>query len=102
MNPDDDPGAPSPPPTGGGPRGAGDRGPRAQVLLALFAVGVVAFNFPLLIVWDAPVTVLGLPLLPVALFTIWAALIAALALASERRSGREVLPPAPGDPGHAP
>ncbi|MFG1299756.1 MHYT domain-containing protein [Xanthobacter sp. V3C-3] len=101
MTPDGDPG-PTPLPRAGGHRSAGDRGPRPQVLLALFAVGLAAFNFPLLIVWDAPVTVLGLPLLPVALFAIWAALIAALALASERRSGRDVLPPAPGDPGHAP
>lgn len=102
MSADGDPGAPSRPQAGGGPRGAGERGPRPQVLLALFAAGVAAFNFPLLIVWDAPVTVLGLPLLPVALFAIWAGLICALALASERRGAREVLPPAPEDSGHAP
>lgn len=65
--------------------GAEERTPRPQLLLALFAAGVVAFNFPMLIVWDADVTVLGLPLLPVALFAIWALLILALALASERR-----------------
>ncbi|MCG5234593.1 hypothetical protein [Xanthobacter oligotrophicus] len=62
-----------------------ERGPRPQILLALFATGVLAFNFPLLMVWDADVSVFGLPLLPVALFAIWAALIAALAVASERR-----------------
>ena len=61
----------------------GGRGPRAQVLLALCGAGLVLFNFPLLIVWDKGVTVLGLPLLPTALFLIWAGLIAALALASE-------------------
>lgn len=59
-------------------------GPRPQGLVALFLVAVVAFNFPLLIVWDRPVTVLGLPLLPVALFAIWGGLIAALAWVSER------------------
>ena len=98
MTPDDDPGAPSPLPAGGGPRGAGERGPRPQVLLALFAVGVAAFNFPLLIVWDAPVTVLGLPLLPVALFAIWGALIAALAFASERRGHGAASPLLPAEP----
>lgn len=61
----------------------GGRGPRPQVLVALCAAGFMLFNFPLLIVWDQPATVLGLPLLPMALFAIWAGLIAALALASE-------------------
>lgn len=61
----------------------GGRGPRTQVLVALCAAGVALFNFPLLIVWDQPATVLGLPLLPVALFAIWAGLIAALAFANE-------------------
>ncbi|WP_258604477.1 hypothetical protein [Mesorhizobium sp. AR10] len=45
---------------------------------------MVLFNFPMLIVWDRDLTVLGLPLLPVALFGIWAALIGVLAWASER------------------
>ena len=62
------------------------RGPDAQILLVLWAAGLVLFNFPMLIVWDRDITVLGLPLLPVALFAGWAALIAALAWASERSS----------------
>ena len=62
-------------------------GPRPPVLVALAAAGLALFNFPLLIVWDQAATVLGLPLLPVALFLIWAALIAALALAIERGPG---------------
>jgi hypothetical protein len=65
----------------------GGRGPRTPVLVALCAAGLALFNFPLLIVWDQPATVFGLPLLPTALFAIWAGLIAALALASERGSG---------------
>jgi hypothetical protein len=60
-------------------------GPRPQLLLALCGAGLALFNFPLLIVWDQPVTVFGLPLLPVALFAIWVALIMALAWTSERR-----------------
>ena len=59
-------------------------GPGARLSLALCAAGLVLFNFPLLTVWDRDATVFGLPLLPVALFAIWAALIVALALASER------------------
>ena len=60
--------------------------PRPQVLIALWGAGLVLFNFPMLIVWDRDATVLGLPLLPVALFVIWAALIGVLAWVSERPS----------------
>ncbi|MFG1417619.1 hypothetical protein V5F38_08770 [Xanthobacter sp. V0B-10] len=77
--------------TGGNDR-PGDDGPRPAVLLALFAAGMLLFNFPLLAVWNVPVTVLGLPLLPVALFVIWAALIALLARVSERRRGGDGAP----------
>lgn len=59
-------------------------GPRPQVLVALAVAGGLLLNFPLLAVWDHPVTVLGLPLLPVGLFGIWAGLIVVLALVSER------------------
>jgi hypothetical protein len=62
--------------------------PRHEILLAVCAAGVVLFNFPMLILWDRDATVFGLPLLPVALFAIWAAFIGALAWASERRRNR--------------
>jgi len=55
-----------------------------QRLLALFAAGLLLFNFPLLALWDRDATLLGLPLFPAALFLIWALLIAALGLISER------------------
>ena len=71
---------------------SGGRGPRPQVLVALCAGGFALLNFPLLLIWDQPVTVFGLPLLPLALFAIWAALIVALALASADRR-----PPPDGD-----
>jgi hypothetical protein len=64
------------------------------VLLALFAAGMVLFNFPLLIIFDRDTTVLGLPLLPVALFAIWALLIGVLAWAIERRPPDRRSPPA--------
>lgn len=67
------------------PHAPRERGPDRQVLIALAALGALAFNFPLLAVWDTEATVFGLPLLPVALFAIWGGLIAALAVASERR-----------------
>ena len=54
-----------------------------QRLLALFAAGLLLFNFPLLALWDRDATVLGLPLFPVALFAIWALLIAVLGVTSE-------------------
>jgi hypothetical protein len=57
-----------------------------QRLLALFAAGLLAFNFPLLALWDVDATLLGLPLFPAALFLVWALLIAVLGVISERIS----------------
>ncbi|WP_454916820.1 hypothetical protein [Xanthobacter sediminis] len=79
--------------TGGREKPGPAGGPRPEVLLALFGAALLLFNFPLLAVWNVPVTVLGLPLLPVALFAIWAGLVALLALASERpRNGGDGAP----------
>jgi len=66
-----------------------NEGPRREILLALCAAGLVLFNFPMLILWDRDTTVFGLPLLPMALFAIWAGLIVALAWASERGANRD-------------
>jgi hypothetical protein len=55
-----------------------------QRLVGLFALALVLFNFPLLALWDREVLVWGLPLFPLALFLIWALLIAALAWLMER------------------
>lgn len=57
-----------------------------QRLLALFAAGLLAFNFPLLALWDVDARLLGLPLFPAALFLVWALLIAVLGVISERIS----------------
>lgn len=51
-----------------------------QRLVALFVLGFMAFNFPLLALWDHDVWVWGLPLFPLALFALWFGLIACLAL----------------------
>jgi hypothetical protein len=55
-----------------------------QRLVALFALALLLFNFPLLALWDLEVLLLGLPLFPAALFIVWALLIAALAWLMER------------------
>lgn len=71
----------------GAPRGS-FRGRSGQVLVALGVAGLLLFNFPLLLIWDqGEGTLFGLPSLPVALFVIWAALIAALAWVVERGGG---------------
>ena len=56
----------------------------AQRLLALFAAGWALLNGPLLTLWDREATLLGVPLLPAALFLGWAALIALAAWIAER------------------
>jgi hypothetical protein len=54
-------------------------GLNTQRLVALFGCGWLLLNFPLMGLWDAELTVLGVPLFPAALFALWAGLIAALA-----------------------
>jgi hypothetical protein len=56
---------------------------RNQRLIALFAAGWLALNFPLLTLWDRGLTVAGLPLLPTAVFCGWAALIGLAAWITE-------------------
>jgi hypothetical protein len=55
-----------------------------QRLLALFIAAGLLFNFPLIALWDHEVTVLGVPLFPLALFSLWALLIGVLAWIMER------------------
>ncbi len=56
---------------------------RQPRFVALFAAGWALLNFPLLTLWDRPVTLTGLPLLPLALFGCWAVLIALAAWVAE-------------------
>jgi len=56
---------------------------RNQRLLAVFAAGWLLLNFPLLTLWDRPLAVAGIPLLPLALFGGWALLIGAAAWIAE-------------------
>jgi hypothetical protein len=59
-------------------------GLRSQRLVALFVGGWLLFNFPLLALWDHDAHVLGIPLFPAALFTLWVLLILVLAWLMER------------------
>jgi hypothetical protein len=53
-------------------------------LLALFFLAWLLFNFPLLGVWDVDATVGGVPVFPVAIFTLWALLIGVAAYLVEQ------------------
>ncbi len=52
---------------------------RSQRLAALFAGGWLMLNFPLMGLWDPDSTVAGIPLFPLALFGVWAGIIATVA-----------------------
>ena len=49
---------------------------RGQRLAALFALGFLLFNYPMVAVFDRPAMVLGVPLIYAYLFGAWALLIA--------------------------
>ncbi|MCC7485765.1 MAG: hypothetical protein IT529_12365 [Burkholderiales bacterium] len=60
----------------------GIKGPR---LVAIFLLGALLFNFPVLTLFDRPVVILGVPLLYAYVFAAWALLIGLMALVLERR-----------------
>lgn len=60
------------------------KGSVGQRLLAVFVLGCLLLNAPLLSVFDQPVSVLGMPLLYLYVFGVWAALIASIAWIIER------------------
>lgn len=61
-----------------------DEDRRGQRLAALFLLGAVLFNFPLLAVVNVPVMVFGIPVLYAYFFLAWAGLIFLMARAVER------------------
>ncbi len=67
------------------------QGLRGERLAALFLLGWIAFNPPILTLFAVPATVLGLPVLYLYLFAAWAGVIA---LAATVVSRREEEPPA--------
>ena len=58
---------------------------RGQRLAALFLLGCLLFNYPLLQLFARDGAIFGIPLLYGYLFGAWAALIALMALVIERR-----------------
>ena len=58
---------------------------RGQRLVALFALGVLLFNYPMLALFDQPGMVLGVPTVFAYLFSAWALLIALAAWVVGRR-----------------
>lgn len=58
---------------------------KGQRLVALFLLGNLLFNYPLLALFNQPRMILGIPLLYVYVFGAWAMLIALLAYVAEKR-----------------
>jgi len=57
---------------------------KGQRLVGLFLLGCLFFNYPLLALFNARATVLGIPLLYAYLFAAWALVIALVAVIMER------------------
>ena len=57
---------------------------RSQRLVALFLLGALLFNYPLLALFDRAAQVLGVPALYAYMFCAWGLVIALLALVVER------------------
>ena len=60
---------------------------RNERLVALFLLGLLLFNYPLLTLFNAPRVVLGVPLLYLYLFVAWAAVILIAAVVVRRTEG---------------
>ncbi|MBS0372028.1 MAG: hypothetical protein JSS57_22840 [Proteobacteria bacterium] len=56
----------------------------AQRLVALFLFGCMAINYPILAIFDMQASLVGIPVLYLYVFGIWAALIALMAWIIER------------------
>lgn len=56
---------------------------KGQRFIALCMLGMVLFNFPVLALFNATGTLLGVPVLYAYLFAAWAAMIAVMALLAE-------------------
>ena len=56
---------------------------KGQRFVALCALGVLLFNYPILALFNVPGDVFGVPVLYAYIFIVWAALIALMALLAE-------------------
>ena len=62
-----------------------DRDVKGQRLIALFVLGCLLFNYPVLSLFNIAAVAFGAPLLYVYIFAAWGLLIALMALAAESR-----------------
>jgi hypothetical protein len=62
-----------------------DRDIKGQRLIALFVLGCLLFNYPVLSLFNVAAVVFGVPVLYVYIFVAWALLVALMALAAESR-----------------
>ena len=58
---------------------------KGQRLIALFILGCVLFNYPVLSLFNVPADALGVPVLYAYIFAAWLLLIALMAFAAESR-----------------
>jgi hypothetical protein len=58
---------------------------KGQRLIALFILGSLLFNYPVLSLFNVPAEALGVPVLYAYIFAAWALLIALMAFAAESR-----------------
>ena len=58
---------------------------KGQRLIALFVLGCLLFNYPVLSLFNVPADVFGVPVLYAFIFTAWTLLIALMAFAAESR-----------------
>ena len=59
---------------------------KGQRLVALFLLGLLLLNYPLLNLFAGPGVLFGIPVLYVYVFAVWALLIALMAVAVEKRA----------------
>jgi hypothetical protein len=58
-----------------------------QRLVAVFLAAVLLLNYPVLSLFDLPQSVMGIPILYLFMFAVWAAVIAAITWIVERGMG---------------
>lgn len=61
----------------------GDFANKSQRFVALCALGMLLFNYPILALFNVPGVLFGVPLLYAYVFIVWAVLIALMALLAE-------------------
>jgi hypothetical protein len=62
-----------------------DRDVKGQRLIALFVLGCLLFNYPVLSLFNVAAVAFGVPVLYAYIFAAWALLIALMAFAAETR-----------------